>query len=169
MKKYSSSSPCPVPIEQQPMYEYENLKKSIFFSWTTENLLSYLKTLVSLITLTYAIVGTFVIISDGISFELNSLQSAIFVSLIVDILIILLFVRISLGWEYIYKRLKNATVSYEESGWYDGQMWIKSPDVLIKDKLTADYVLFPIIKRIKTTLNILVTYLSFVLLINKLA
>lgn len=168
MRKYSPSSTCPVPIEQQPMYEYENLKKSIFFSWTTENLVSYLKTLINLIGLTYAIVGIFVFISTGISFEPQSLKSAIFVSLIVDIIIILLFIRIWLGWEYIYKRLKNATVSYEESGWYDGQIWIKSPDILIKDRLTADYVLFPIIKRIKMTLNILVTYLSFVILIHKL-
>ena len=36
MKKVNSS--CPIPIEQQPIYEYNNLKHSTFFFWTTEDL-----------------------------------------------------------------------------------------------------------------------------------
>lgn len=155
-------APCPVPIEQQPMYEYNNLKKSIFFFWTTENLASYLKKITSLICSTYLIVGF--LLSINLSLETNVIQHAIFISLIVDIIAILLFLRIYLGWSYIYTRLKKATVSYEESGWYDGQIWIKTPEVLIKDTLTADYILFPIIKRIKNTLYILVIYFISVLL-----
>lgn len=155
-------APCPVPIEQQPMYEYNNLKKSIFFFWTTENLASYLKKITSFICSTYLIVGF--LLRINLSLETNVIQHAIFISLIVDIIAILLFLRIYLGWSYIYTRLKNATVSYEESGWYDGQIWIKTPEVLIKDTLTADYILFPIIKRIKNTLYILVIYFISVLL-----
>jgi hypothetical protein len=74
-------------------------------------------------------------------------------------LLILFFLRIYLGWEYVYKRLTKATVAYEESGWYDGQVWVKTPDVLMKDRVIADYILFPILKRIKITLGILTTYL----------
>ena len=29
----------------------------------------------------------------------------------------------------------EATVPYEESGWYDGQVWIKPPEILIQDRL----------------------------------
>ena len=33
----------------------------------------------------------------------------------------------------------QATVAYEESGWYDGQIWVKTPEILIKDKLAGQY------------------------------
>ena len=29
----------------------------------------------------------------------------------------------------------EATVPYEESGWYDGQIWIKPPEILLQDRL----------------------------------
>ena len=156
MKKVDFS--CPVPIDQQPIHEYENLKKSLFFFWTTEDLFSYLKKILTLIILNYIIIWG--LLSINISDETNMIKHSVFISLIVDCFIILLFSRLYLGWQYIYKRLKKATVSYEESGWYDGQIWIKPPDILIKDRLTADYTIFPIIKRITITLNVLILYLT---------
>jgi hypothetical protein len=154
MNKFNYS--CPVPKEQQPMYEYENLKNSIFFFWTTEDLKSYLSKIAILILLTYIIFGTF--LNMNIPFETKVSKQLMSISLIVDGFVILFLIRIYLGWQYIYNRLQNATVSYEESGWYDGQIWIKTPDILIKDRLVADYVLLPILKRIKLTLSILITY-----------
>ena len=46
----------------------------------------------------------------------------------------------------------QATVAYEESGWYDGQIWVKTPEILIKDKLAAQYQVKPILDKIKNTL-----------------
>ena len=160
MKKVDFS--CPVPLDQQPINEYENLKNSTFFFWTTSDLSSYLKNVLILIIFDYIIVGGLSFTS--ISGETDLIKHFVFISLIVDTFIILLFIRLYLGWEYIYKRLKKATVSYEESGWYDGQIWIKTPDILIKDRLTADYTIFPIIKRIKFTLSVLIIYLTVCLL-----
>lgn len=156
MKKSNSS--CPVPKEQQPMYEYTSLKNSIFFFWTTESLKSYLTKVVLLMFLNYMIFGT--LLSSSIRLDTSLTRHGFFISLIVDIFVILFLIRIYLGWEYIYKRLKKATVSYEESGWYDGQIWIKTPEMLIKDRLVADYILFPILKRLKITLSILLAYLT---------
>ena len=39
----------------------------------------------------------------------------------------LLFMR--QGWSYVGDRLLSAVIPYEESGWYDGQMWVKPPEV----------------------------------------
>lgn len=33
------------------------------------------------------------------------------------------------GWSYVGDRLLSAVIPYEESGWYDGQMWVKPPEV----------------------------------------
>lgn len=35
------------------------------------------------------------------------------------------------GWSYVGDRLLSAVIPYEESGWYDGQMWVKPPEVRI--------------------------------------
>ena len=37
----------------------------------------------------------------------------------------------------------EATVPYEESGWYDGQIWIKPPEILLQDRLIGTYEIYP--------------------------
>ena len=74
--------------------------------------------------------------------------------------------RLYLAWKYIYDRLMNATVSYEESGWYDGQTWVKTNEVLIQDRLVGTYEVLPIMHRLRTVILIssivllLTTYLN---------
>ena len=46
----------------------------------------------------------------------------------------------------------EATVSYEESGWYDGQVWIKPPEILLQDRLVGTYEIYPGIMRLQLTL-----------------
>jgi hypothetical protein len=54
----------------------------------------------------------------------------------------------------------NATVSYEESGWYDGQTWVKTSEILLQDKLIGTYELLPKINRLKMTLGICIILLG---------
>jgi hypothetical protein len=46
----------------------------------------------------------------------------------------------------------EATVPYEESGWYDGQVWIKPPEILMQDRLVGTYEIYPGIIRLQITL-----------------
>jgi len=79
---------------------------------------------------------------------------------IVDIILILIFIRLYLGWSYIIKRLLSATVFYEESGWYDGQIWIKTAENLTRDRLIGLYQIIPFLNRIKyTTIILLINFL----------
>ena len=55
----------------------------------------------------------------------------------------------------------EATVPYEESGWYDGQVWIKPPEVLLQDRLIGTYDVYPGLLRLQITL---VSLLSILLL-----
>jgi hypothetical protein len=57
----------------------------------------------------------------------------------------------------------EATVPYEESGWYDGQIWIKPPEVLIQDRLIGTYEIYPGLSRLHLTL-IFLSVLFFVIL-----
>ena len=44
------------------------------------------------------------------------------------------------GWSYVGDRLLSAVVPYEETGWYDGQMWVKPPEVNEHDSLANKIV-----------------------------
>ncbi|KAG6768157.1 hypothetical protein POTOM_027054 [Populus tomentosa] len=58
----------------------------------------------------------------------------------------------SRGWSYVGDRLLSAVIPYEESGWYDGQMWVKPTEVLARDRLLGSYKVKPVIKMLKQTL-----------------
>jgi hypothetical protein len=42
-------------------------------------------------------------------------------------------------------------VVYEESGWYDGQTWTKTAEILARDRLLAIHEVQPVMRRIKLT------------------
>jgi hypothetical protein len=79
---------------------------------------------------------------------------------------IFLLFRISLGWYYIKERLFNPVVEYEESGWYDGQFWVKPIKILKQDRLLCLYKVLPVLKRLeKTIIYLLLAIIVIFLLI----
>ena len=60
--------------------------------------------------------------------------------------------RLYLGWSFVGNRLLSATVEYEETGWYDGQLWVKTPQVLMRDRLLSNYTVLPAMRRIRRSL-----------------
>jgi hypothetical protein len=50
-------------------------------------------------------------------------------------------------------RLMTATLEYEETGWYDGQYFVKPPEILARDRLLAAYEVRPAVTRLRTTLG----------------
>ncbi|MGB1417699.1 MAG: CGLD27 family protein, partial [Synechococcus sp.] len=57
---------------------------------------------------------------------------------------------------------------YEESGWYDGQVWIKPPEVLLQDRLIGTYEIYPGLLRLQMTVSsLLVIFILGVTLITK--
>ena len=153
------TSDCPVPLDQRPMNEYINLKSSPFFFWTTKTLGEYLKNIVILSIIIYGLTG--LIIESSFTNSEAKINILIYTSSFGNFLLVLICLRLYLGWIYIHERLIKATVSYEESGWYDGQVWIKPPETLIQDTLVANYELLPIIKRLKISLLTLFTIVVF--------
>nr|YP_009314546.1 Hypothetical protein ycf36 [Liagoropsis maxima]SCW22800.1 Hypothetical protein ycf36 [Liagoropsis maxima] len=141
---------CPVPFDQQPLNEYKSLKKSPLFSFSATDF----KTFVNRLILIF--VG---IITLGLSVTIFSLSlSKLSVHIIVYNVLCALFsievllVRLYLGWSYVLKRLASASIFYEESGWYDGQLWIKSADILTQDRLVGVYQVEPLVVRIRSLL-----------------
>jgi hypothetical protein len=137
---------CPVPQYQRPLTEYNNLKNSFSFVWTIKDSSSFFKTLfVSLIIL--LCVSTLIMMSSY-GWEKQWLASSLQVLLMSLLLLTFWITRLYFAWRYIYTRLMNATVTYEESGWYDGQTWVKPNQILIQDQLVGTYEVLPIVNRL---------------------
>tara|TARA_A100001234_G_C12604578_1_gene376581 strand:+ start:594 stop:1088 length:495 start_codon:yes stop_codon:yes gene_type:complete len=152
---------CPVPKDQQPTNEFIELSKSKIFSWP--------KTKKSLIFVLIKFwIGGFIffmIISSGsIFFKTSTLKYTLlsfFSSLSIPLLISM---RLYLGWNYIFKRLTSERVEYEESGWYDGQVWLKPVVLKEKESLIAYIEVKPILKNLIQVFSvILVMALSGIL------
>ena len=153
---------CPVPKEQQPTNEFTELSKSKIFSWP--------KTKKSLIlALIKFWIGGFIffmIISSGSVFFKTSILKYILLSFFSSLSIpLLISVRLFLGWNYVFKRLTSERVEYEESGWYDGQIWLKPLALKEKESLIASIEVKPILKNLIQIFSVfLVLALSGILL-----
>ena len=157
-----NESKCPVPKEQQPTNEFIELSKSTIFSWPKTK-----KSLVLiLIKFWVGAFALFLVISSGsVYFKtllLKYILLSFFSSLSVPLLII---IRLYLGWKHVFKRLTSERVEYEESGWYDGQVWIKPLVLKEKESLIATVEVKPILNNLIQILSIiLVLVLSGILL-----
>ena len=150
---------CPVPYDQQPINEYASLKQSFFFSWSTLNTYKYLVNISIIFCLLFltCLPFTFSIIMT----KQNFLKYFFTNTALVSILFILIFIRLYLGWSYVVKRLVSASIFYEESGWYDGQIWVKTLDSLTKDRLIGTYEVMPLIRRVRYSL--ILSVIAFVI------
>nr|YP_009243839.1 hypothetical protein Sdur_021 [Sporolithon durum]AMK96081.1 hypothetical protein Sdur_021 [Sporolithon durum] len=154
---FISKDICPVPFDQQPLNEFCSLKKSCFFSWLNLNIRDYIKGVISIYFLAALLFIPLVLTFK----ELSLLQFFLLDNLCVAFIVILFLIRLYLGWSYITKRLLSATIFYEESGWHDGQFWIKTADMLTKDRLIGMYQVIPFLHRIEYTLAIFLLALIF--------
>ncbi|KAL6961390.1 Protein CONSERVED IN THE GREEN LINEAGE AND DIATOMS 27, chloroplastic, variant 2 [Sarracenia purpurea var. burkii] len=114
-----------VPFEQRPVNEYSSLKDGVLYSWGELSPRSFFLRLGGLWLVTFTVLGV-------------PIAAASF--------------NPSKGWSYVGDRLLSAVIPYEESGWYDGQMWVKPPEILARDRLLGSYKVKPVIKLLKQTL-----------------
>ncbi len=148
-----NQSNCPVPKEQQPTNEFIELSKSKIFSWPKS------KKSFSLVLLKFWAVTFFIFIfisSGSVYFETSMLRYTL-LSLFSSLSLPLLFsIRLFLGWNHIFKRLTSEKVEYEESGWYDGQVWIKPVNLKEKESLIALLEVKPILKNLIQIISLII-------------
>jgi hypothetical protein len=152
---------CPVPEEQLPLNEYLNLKNSLIF-WPIISLERYI------IKLKFFNVFIFffsIPIANNFYSFLEFPSKFLFLNyLIILVSNFLLLIKSYLGGIYIKERLNTSFVKYEESGWYDCKIWIKSVEVLKQDRLISYYKVLPVLNRLK---QIIIYYtITFFILFN---
>lgn len=138
---------CPVPPEQRPLREYEQLLESWFFVWPAHNFRELVRPLATswllLAPLTVLVAsGSWVMRHHPTQLVLAGLVAAVALPM-------LLLVRQWLGWTYVHRRLLSERVEYEESGWYDGQVWEKPLAWRQQDLLVAQHQVQPVLRRLQ--------------------
>jgi len=157
-------SKCPVPKEQQPTNEFLELSNSKVFALAKTNK----KFSLILISIWFATFLIFLVISSGSTFFNTYLLKFIFLSFFGSLsLPLLITIRLLLGWSHIYKRLTSETIEYEESGWYDGQIWVKPLELKEKESLIASIEVKPILKNLKQVTSVISSLILFGILISQ--
>jgi len=154
---------CPVPENQKPINEYIDLKENFFLNWTTFTEKNYFLKFFSFYLCWFLLIF---LLTIDLSFKhifSNILWSLGISLLLQNIMLFFFFLR----WKEMKKRFNQARLFYEESSWFDGQIWEK-PFFLIKnDKLIASQKIEPILKRLRKTLFLssFINFLFFFILI----
>lgn len=142
-----SVSRCPVPAEQQPINEYHSLQESCFFRWATLNQKAFwIRT-----AMVWMIGWGFCLPIAAESFTVHAapIKCVLAAGMGATGLLLLLLVRLRLGWGYVCDRLYSPTVIYEETGWYDCQAWAKPEATLTQERLIVTYELRPFLQRLR--------------------
>ena len=141
-----TGTPCPVPPEQRPLQEYAQLCRSWFFRWPTAGNLE----LASPLLISWLLALPLCLLVASGSYQLrHQLPRLLLVAALMAVLPPLLMLwRQWLGWGYVLRRLRAERISYEESGWYDGQEWVKPTSWKQQDLLVATHQVAPIHRRL---------------------
>jgi hypothetical protein len=121
--------------------------RSWFFAWPAGGSLPLIRSL----ALSWLLVLPVALLVAGGSFTLRHepLRLGMAAATAAGLLPLLLLSRQWLGWAYVRKRLIAETVEYEESGWYDGQVWEKPIAWRQQDLLVARFQVDPVMRRLR--------------------
>lgn len=152
-----ASTVCPVPPEQRPLQEYQQLLRSWFFLWPSTTAVALLRPLViswllALLPCLLVAGGSYSLRHDPPLLVLNGMLAALLLPL-------LLLLRQWLGWSYVRRRLQSERVEYEESGWYDGQVWEKPLAWRQQDLLVVRYQVLPVLQRLRRAVLLIMALL----------
>ena len=159
-----NDSKCPVPKEQQPTNEFLELSNSKLFALPK----SSKKFSIILISTWLVAFLIFLVISTGSTYFHTYLLKYIFLSFLGSLSVpLLITIRLFLGWTHIYKRLTSEIIEYEESGWYDGQIWNKPIELKEKESLIASIEVKPILKNLAQVTSVIISFILIGILISQ--
>ncbi len=138
-----------VPVEQRPLSQYQELLQSWFFGWPTHSLGAYVRGVIYswaafLLFCSPLAAASFSLPQSWLPFVLVTFLGANFLLLIV-------LLRLDLGWLYVRQRLHQSQILYEETGWYDTAMYRKTAAEITRHRLIVQHEIGPILQRLHRT------------------
>ncbi|KAI2511993.1 Protein of unknown function (DUF1230) [Fragilaria crotonensis] len=139
-----------VPEGQRPVNEYLDLIRAPLFGWASEDVgnKGLLTRLVTVYVASFAAV-CYPISGATFTQEGYMVQKLAASNVGAMTLVIFLLLRLYTGWGYVGSRLKSKVVEYEETGWYDGDVELKSEPEKQRDMFLYTSNVKPVEDRLK--------------------
>ena len=142
---------CPVPMDQRPSSQLKEVAEGIVSGWGGLDGKSYAVRLTILCGFFFTVIA-YPIASETYNPEIQWTEAHVAAMLGSLVAVTAITLTIHNSWDYVRNRLLSATIEYEETGWYDGQVYVKTPEMLAKDRLDGTYVCGPVVERCKRTM-----------------
>jgi len=142
---------CPVPRDQRPASQLAELRDGFVLSWPALGAGPYALRMGGLFGFLYAAVAYPIACGSydpGTQFAETCVSALVGASGATAAMALNMYN----GWSYVRDRLLSATVEYEETGWYDGQVYVKDPEMLARDRLLGTYTARPVVELLRKTL-----------------
>ena len=138
---------CPVPRDQRPASQYEELRDGALTSWPSLGVGPYVRRVLALFAFFYVVIA-YPIACGSYDPNTQFVEACVGASGATAAMTLSAYN----GWSYVRDRLWSATVEYEETGWYDGQVYVKDPEMLARDRLLGTYEVRPVVETLRRTL-----------------
>jgi hypothetical protein len=148
---------CPVPPEQRPLELYRELQASWFFAWPHRGDAGLAVPLGR--SWLFAMPLTLLVATGSVPLRHDPLRLTIAGGLAALLVPLLLLLRQWLGWSTLNRRLVATAGEYEESGWYDGQIWEKPVAWRQQDLLVSRHEIRPVLQRVQRAFAVIAALL----------
>lgn len=146
---------CPIPNDQKPINEYIELKENQFFNWPLLSNTFYTSKVLTLNFFCFVVTSL-----TSFNFQLTTFKNWLLININISLFIFFVFLLVNLiQWKNIANKFLQARIFYEESSWFDSQLWDK-PFFLIKnDKLIYHQKIAPILRQLQQTIVLVVLFI----------
>ena len=138
-------------MDQRPSSQLKEVAEGIISGWGGLDGKSYAVRLTILCGFFFTVIA-YPIASETYNPEIQWTEAHVAAMLGSLVAVTAITLTIHNSWDYVRNRLLSANIEYEESGWYDGQVYVKTPEMLAKDRLDGTYVCGPVVERCKRTM-----------------
>ncbi|MDJ0635259.1 MAG: CGLD27 family protein [Xenococcaceae cyanobacterium MO_188.B29] len=160
----------PVPSEQLPVNEYQDLKESKFFRWAVLDRPKYAAKLLA-VWISSLLVSLFIFTAQSLPYDI-ALSDFLWSGIVAKTIVLLCLCQLYLSWHEIYSLLIDKKIIYKFARNSRTMMWQKPPSMLMRDRLIGRFQVRPILKRIKQTIFLLLLLLGLnfsILFLNLIA
>eukprot|EP00667_Euglena_gracilis_P016870 EG_transcript_17697 len=135
--------------EMQPANELEDLRSRPFATWPEKGDSFWRTRVAGVFLTTLAVLLGLTAVTSDVGVERVGVAYVVLLAALVTALFVF---RLWSDWTYVGDRLRDTQVFYEKSGWYDGELWRKPPEVAKRDQLLYSFQVKPVLDRLRPAL-----------------
>lgn len=144
---------CPVPLRQQPVFQYRELRERSFFRWAILNTPMY-STKLSVVWATGFMLTLYAVTIQSKQYRI-SLSNIMWGAIVGEFAVFGCLLKLYAAWNYVHSRLIDQKIAYEVPRENKVAIWQKSQLMIVRDYLIARFQVRHLLERIKHTISLI--------------